>query len=233
MEYAERSARGLFTPINVAVLLISFGVAAVVPFDRAILSLTDGRWIARALALAGLALIGIAVAPSLGMSIAQHDLRRPVLSAVFIAIGTAAFCAFLDVVLFRSVLLRGYVDNAQHVSTGTRVLNYALQSLGEGILYQLFLGSVLASAFALIWRAEGPAIMAGMTLAMVVNIALNVWMTPGNPPTILAVVYWAVRFVSPGVLWGYLYWKHGFLTAEISRATTHFFLQPLLTLGLA
>jgi hypothetical protein len=75
--------------------------------------------------------------------------------------------------------------------------------------------------------------MAGMVLAMFVNIGLNVWLLPGASAAPLSIIYVIVRFIGPGVLWGYLYWRHGFLTAEISRAATHVFLQPLLTLGFA
>jgi hypothetical protein len=50
-------ARELITPASIAVLLMAFAVAAVVPFDRALLALTNGQWIVRALALCGLALI--------------------------------------------------------------------------------------------------------------------------------------------------------------------------------
>ena len=37
----------------------------------------------------------------------------------------------------------------------------------------------------------------------------------------------------PGVIWGYLYWRPGFVAAEIASVGTHPFLQPALGILLA
>jgi hypothetical protein len=38
--------------------------------------------------------------------------------------------------------------------------------------------------------------------------------------------YWLARYVAPGVVWAWLYWRHGFVTAEVASVTCHLFLQP-------
>jgi len=44
----------------------------------------------------------------------------------------------------------------------------------------------------------------------------------------MLLVYDVVRYIPPGVLWGYLYSRNGFATAEIASVGTHPFLQPFL-----
>jgi hypothetical protein len=41
------------------------------------------------------------------------------------------------------------------------------------------------------------------------------------------------RPIVPGVIWGYLYWRHGFVAAEIASVGMHPFLQPALGILLA
>lgn len=39
-------------------------------------------------------------------------------------------------------------------------------------------------------------------------------------------VYDLLRYVVPGVLWAWLFWRFGFVTAEVASVGCHIFLQP-------
>jgi hypothetical protein len=67
-----------------------------------------------------------------------------------------------------------------------------------------------------------------IVIAQAVPMLLNE--IPFYPQTITPIfmLYVVVRFILAGILWGYLYWRHGFATSEIAHVSTHIFLQPLL-----
>jgi len=75
------------------------------------------------------------------------------------------------------------------------------------------------------WRPTcGGVVHSGGNIAQVINISMNV----SEPSSPMLLVYDVVRYIPPGVLWGYLYWRNGFATAEIASVGTHPFLQPFL-----
>jgi len=101
----------------------------------------------------------------------------------------------------------------------------------ENIEYRLFLMSALVWAIGSLWRGSdgrpaNGAFWTAMTLAQIVNIAVNVAPQAAGPITPLALAYDGLRYLFPGVVWGYLYWRHGFVAAEIASVGAHPFLQP-------
>jgi hypothetical protein len=105
-----------------------------------------------------------------------------------------------------------------------------MRAWNENIIYRLTVMSGLSWLIGFLWRSDGVRPAAGpfilvAIIAQVINISVNV----SEPSSPMLVVYDVVRYIPPGVLWGYLYWRNGFATAEIASVGTHPFLQPFLS----
>jgi len=220
--------------IALVVLAIGSIIAALRPFDAGFDLVTHGAAILRALLLPALGLAGLLCARRAGLLLVprtvRHALRRP----LAVALGAAVAVALIDGFVFRAILPADYVASMTAVSKADRLLYFMLRAFNEEILYRLFLMSLLAWGFGLIWRDEGNrpatgAYWAAIVMAQVVNIAMNVPL----PATPILCLYDIVRYICPGVVWGYLYWRHGFTSAALAHVATHAFLQPVLGLLLA
>jgi hypothetical protein len=168
-----------------------------------------GRWLRRSL-------------PDL--SIKPIGLRQPLLTATLCGAAMAAYLLFIDAVAFRSALPASYIAFMTGVDLPTRLLYFAYRSTYEAVVYQLLIGSALVWLLGLAWRKDGAiapgAYWVGLALGHALNLYLNVH---GSP-----LLYEALRFAAPGVLWIYLYRRHGFATCVLAHVSTHVFLQPML-----
>lgn len=132
----------------------------------------------------------------------------------------AAYLLLLDVV-FRAQLTGNGAESLPGISLWVRLIYYVLRSLNEGIVYQLFFGSVFVFLIGRVWRHDGAitpgAYWLGLILAHALNLAINV---PFHASTF---VYDTLRFFAPGILWAYLYRRHGLSVAIAAHAATHVF----------
>jgi len=116
-----------------------------------------------------------------------------------------------------------------------RMTAFMLRAFNENILYRLFLGSLLIWLIGLVWkRPDGRpatgAFLAGFALSQALNVWINV--TSQAPITPIGLLHDTLRYFAPGMVWSWLYWRHGFQSNEIASTSVHLFFQPLLTLGL-
>src|SRR3954463_1102294 len=107
-----------------------------------------------------------------------------------------------------------------------------LRAFKESILYRLFLSSLLLWAIGIVWRRpngqpENEAYWLSIIAAQCVNIAINVTFLDGFTTTPQLLLHDTLRYVVPGVVWGYLYFRCGFVTHEVAAVGTHLFFQPL------
>ena len=65
-----------------------------------------------------------------------------------------------------------------------------------------------------------------MIVAQSINISINVVYALGDPISFSVLAYDALRYVAPGVLWAWLFWRFGFVVAEVASVGSHVFLQP-------
>lgn len=84
--------------------------------------------------------------------------------------------------------------------------------------------SLLVWVASLLWPPRELTYWSAAVLAQVTNVALQ---SP-VPTTPLMGLFIGVRFIAPGVLWGYLYWRHGFAAAAMAHVSAHVVLQPAL-----
>ncbi|MFM5924883.1 MAG: type II CAAX prenyl endopeptidase Rce1 family protein [Novosphingobium sp.] len=145
-------------------------------------------------------------------------LRATALSVV----GVCLFIVALDLA-FRADLPTGYL-RYYTAPLWPRTAWACVNSVGEELVYRLGLMSALAAVPALIGRRAGPRwIVAAIVLAQLVNVGSLVFAVPP---------WGTVRFWLVGCVWGWLYWRHGFVSALIGHATAHLLLDPLLLTAL-
>jgi hypothetical protein len=210
-------------------LAIGSIIAIVGPFDVAFGLATGDSALLRAVALPALGLAGLFFAGRVGLTVPTFGLRHPWRTPLAVAFAVAAGVAAIDGFIFRSLLLPDYVEYFRNTDDGERLFYFMLRAFNEQILYRLFLMSFLVWCLGLLWRGDGGrpadgAYWVAMTLAQIANIAINMPL-PATPGMLC---YDFVRYICPGIVWGYLYWRHGFMTAEVAHVGTHPFLQPAL-----
>ncbi len=214
--------------------MVAAAIAWLAPFDLAFSALTLGSPALRSLTIVALALIGGWAARRVGLGVGPRRLRRPILWPLIAAVGMAAYCLVIDLI-FKSELSASYLRVMTTVPTAERILVFAARAYNENLIYRFFLGSVLTYIIASIYRRltgkqSAFSYVAGFSISQIANIWINV--SQFAPFTPLHAVHDALRYVAPGLIWAWLYCRHGFQSNEIACTSVHVFLQPLLTLGL-
>ncbi len=149
------------------------------------------------------------------------------------AVVVAAYVAAIDGRLFRASLPASYIQYFEATGLRDRLIYFMLRAFNENVIYRLFVFSTL---FYLILAVKGrpakelpaAAVWCAIVAAQILNIGMNVAALSPDPLTPATASYDAVRYVAPRVLWGWLYWRFGFLTAEVASVGCHIFLQPAL-----
>ncbi|WP_206240688.1 hypothetical protein [Novosphingobium terrae] len=211
------------------IALIAMGIAALLPFDQGLRLLSGGRDTLHILLMGLLALAGGFFAQKAGLtSVANFRV------GLLWALGMAAYVLVLDGVLMRPMVPPTIVAFG-HASLPGRLAAYMARAFNESVIYRLFLfGELVAMCRALrSGRPLAPALVLVLALlAQMANIAFNVALIEQGSISSAMLLYWSLRYVLPGVVWGWLYWRHGFVTTEIASTGVHVFLQPMVTLVL-
>ncbi|PQV54671.1 hypothetical protein [Paraburkholderia sp. BL21I4N1] len=234
--FPERSLRSNWLPAGV-LLGVGALIASRAGLDRVFDAVTGGMPWARVGLFLVLGVVGIYCAQRSGLQLAAHGLRHPLPLAFGIALFVALYVAFVDLVLFRHLLPATYVAYFSGATLTARLTYFMLRAFNENIFYRLFFMSTVVWVLGLVCRdSQGrlpnAAYWFAIILAQAVPMLINE--APFYPPHLTPVflVYVVVRFILAGVLWGFLYWKYGFVTAETAHVSTHVFLQPIMGLVL-
>ncbi|HXV01577.1 MAG TPA: hypothetical protein VG166_13880 [Caulobacteraceae bacterium] len=224
-------------PTLAFIVAIAVSIAWIAPFDRFFAEATFALPALRAVLIVALAAVGAWLAPRVSLEVGQHGLRRPLLFPLAVSLGVAVWCAAIDVAMVRRVGHAGaYAALIQGGPLGPRLIYYSLRAFNENVIYRLFATTLLAWAFARLAGhrrdpAPAAAIVAAVVIAQLVNILGNVTFG-GGPVTAFSVAYDSLRYIAPGIVWGLLYWRFGFVTTEIACTSVHLFFQPLASAGL-
>ncbi|MGO4313912.1 hypothetical protein AB4Z35_29415 [Pseudomonas sp. KB_15] len=214
-------------------LFVGAVIASMAGFDIVFNAITgDMPWIRVVLFLA-LTSLGIFFAQRTGLRLASHDLSHPIAVAFGIGLLVAIYIATIDVVVFRHLLPPRYVAYFSELTLSERMIYFMLRAFNENILYRLFLMSALVWGIGLAWRdSQGLPPKTAYWIAIVLAQAIPMLLNEASfyPPHITPffLLYVAVRFILAGILWGFLYWRYGFVMAETAHVSTHIFLQPIL-----
>jgi hypothetical protein len=217
----------------VVILLIGMAIAAIAPFDVAFAAATSGSRPGRMGLIAVLALIGAFCGNRVGMRLEGHGSRRPVLIGVAGAVAVAVYVVALDGVLFRASLPVSYLHFFETTGLRDRLVYFMLRAFNENVIYRLFVFSTLVYLISLVKGIRASdlhpvLIWSAMVATQMLNIGMNVTALSTDPLSFAALFYDAIRYVAPGVFWAWLYWRFGFLTAEMASVGCHVFLQPAL-----
>jgi hypothetical protein len=208
-------------------LLIGATIAAITPFDLAFAALTQGSALARVCLLVTLGLIGIYCSNLNGFVLRKRGLH-PIIAGALCALGVAVYVVLIDAWLFRAVVPRSYIEFFHTHDLRQRLIYYMLRAFNENVLYRLFAFSTLGYVLALMSKRRTISFVISMVVAQVVNVGINIVPTASDPVTPLFLIYYVFRGVVPGVIWAALFWRFGFMAAEIGSVGCHLFLQPML-----
>jgi hypothetical protein len=160
-----------------------------------------------------------------GLTLAPH--RRPILAAGLAALLVAGAILAVDLVS-RSSLPAYYLRFYAGPDLWIRVAVMATKAVWEEALYR---GVVMTGVAALAWWALGrpralhwTIYVLGILIAQAANLLPNL----PSPPDASSLIYDVLRYYLPGMVWGWLYWRHGWMTGALAHAGSHVILQPLL-----
>jgi hypothetical protein len=214
MSAAISLPRVSLAPVSIG--LIAVAIACVGPFDSAVGAVTMGHVAPRVAIILAMITVGIFSAGQTGLC-----LKGPIAIGFVFGAVVAGYVCLTDGLLFRHGLPANYVGYFHTLPLGERMTYYFMRAFQENIVYRLFLFSVVI--YALTRLRNGPVSLGWAVAAMIGVQVLNVWINVA-PMT----GYDVIRYVVPGSLWAWLYWRFGFVTAEVGHVSCHAFLQPIL-----
>jgi len=213
-------------------LLLGAAIAAIAGFDNAFNAVTLGLPLLRAALFAILTLAGFFLARRAGLSLLAKAIRHPFATPAGIGFAVALALALLDCYVFRAQVPAAYIDFVKSEPLGIRLLYFCTRAFSEEVLYRLFLTSaIVCAARASIHQAGDGVYWTAIIAAQVLAIATNAPL-PASPDAHY-LLYMLLRTIAPGIIWGFLYWRHGLATALTAHIATHVFLQPITGIALA
>ena len=154
-----------------------------------------------------------------GLTLRPTDWRVAGVTVILAIAGVTASILVLDGLLFRQHLTPDYV----RAFTSPLIPRLPVLSLIAAIdefKYRLLLMTVLVALQKLVF---GKLSVASFVAAIVISQFVNVGSLVLADPVYAALRYWAV-----GCVWGWLYWRHGWLAAVTGHAASQLLLGPLL-----
>ena len=164
------------------------------------------------------------IAPLLsGLRMRPPDWRRALVAVFASILGVAAFIALLDIAVFRAALPADYV--AFYTSPlMPRTAITCLRAAMDEVMFRLILMTSMVIALSA-WR--GPLTPRLFVAVIVASQLADVGALVAADPVYASLRYWAV-----GCVWGWLYWRHGWLAALAGHGMAHLVLDPVLAFGL-
>ena len=166
-----------------------------------------------------------------GLRFWPKDWRAAIVFTAVCTVSVATLVVFTDWA-FRPILSPAYVAFFGGPNLPRRILTYMAGAAGEEAVFRLLLMSGLVAVGNLLLRGDGAAKPALLVAAITLAQAANILPKLTEPSSAAEVVYDVLRFYVPGLVWGWLYWRHGFLAAMIAHPACHLILQPALLLVL-
>ena len=139
-------------------------------------------------------------------------------------LGVTVFVALLDCLACRGHLAPDYV-RFYTSSLFPRTLQLCALAMLEETKYRLLVMTTIALVVAAILRRPPPPW--GFALIIVASQLANVGGLVLRDPA-----YASLRYLAVGSVWGWLYWRYGWVSALVGHASTHLLLDPLLLAGL-
>jgi len=159
-----------------------------------------------------------------GLTLRPADTGRAVRDCALAIIAVTAMIVLLDGAFYKDLLPSDYVT-FYTAPLWPRTMLISLIAIGEEVRFRLILmtamfalGVLLRGHVSVRWA------IATIVLCQIANVGALVLADP---------IYGVFRWWLPGVVWGWLYWRHGWFAAVSAHASTHLFMDPLLMLALS
>ena len=166
----------------------------------------------------------------LGFALLPRRGWRSLALAAGLGLAFGAYMALADSLVFSSVIPE--VQRAMRVQMplGERLEFFARGSLADEIEFRLLALTAIAWGLAGVTRSTGPKVhWAAILLTALVVYPLGNWnYFRFLDPSALTVLREIALHGAAGVLWGWLYWRHGWLSGLTGHVSAHLTLQPLL-----
>jgi len=166
------------------------------------------RYLAVPLALGA----GILAAEPLGLRLAARSWRENVVVPLLAGLGIGVAIVVLD-------------PHSLARSDYTTLLYYPQKSAAEELVYRLAITTCLTWAIVTVLQIRG-SIAVPFMLAAGVAQGLNIALGVKDAADML--VYAGLRYWVPGMVWAWLYLRHGLLAAIVGHSGTHLWLDPAL-----
>lgn len=158
-----------------------------------------------------------------GLRIAAPDPARAIRATVVAIIVVSAFITVLDAAVFRETLKPDYLAHAT-APLWPRTALACLGSAMEELIFRLAAMTALIAMPGLIGKKAGAI---WFVFAIVAAQFFNVGELVLADPLYATLRYWLV-----GCVWGWLYWRHGFVSALLGHGLCHLLLDPALRTAL-
>ncbi len=149
--------------------------------------------------------------------------------------GVTLLIVALDCWIYRATLPAGTVAFFTGQPLWRRALVDAAGSVGEEAGARLVIMTLLVVVGAVFWRGrDGRPHTAVFIAAIMIADLIDCLRVPA-PVGVGGYVYDALRYYTPGLVWGWLYWRHGWVSAAVAHFGIHLTFEPaifyLLPLG--
>ncbi len=169
---------------------------------------------------------------ALGFGILPRQGLRSLAIALIAGLAFGLWMALADAALFAGAVPDVQRLMVAQMSTSERIMWFARGALVDEMIFRLIALTALAWCLALMSGLRGgalawPAIL--LTALVVYPLGSWAYLSALEPGALTALRELALHGAA-GVLWGWLYWRHGWLSGVTGHIAAHLSLQPLLTL---
>ncbi len=157
---------------------------------------------------------------------------RSLALAVAAGLGFGIWMAAADSWLFASVVPDFQHQLVAHVAISERIVQFGKGALVDELILRLLCMTGIACILGSILRQKGPATV----WSAILLTAFVAWPISSREylltldPSLLTGLREVLLHCTAGVLWGWLYWRHGWLAAVTGHVAAHVSLQPLLNI---
>ncbi|TCM19607.1 hypothetical protein EDF56_103250 [Novosphingobium sp. PhB165] len=162
--------------------------------------------------------------PLNGLRLRPDDGIAALKAVALSVLSVTIFIVVLDAAIFRRALPEGYEALFTSPLLPRTPLTCVLAMIEE-VKYRLVMMTAVVVGLSIVARrALSPAVMVAVIIAVQV---VNAWQPVADYP-----LYGLFRYVLVGSVWGWLYWRHGFLAALMGHGVSHLLLDPSLRAAL-
>ncbi len=166
--------------------------------------------------------LGFALRPRLGLG--------SLVLALGAGLAFGLYMALADATVFAGVVPEVQRQMVAQMATTERIAFFARGALVDELLYRLIGLTAIAWSLAQVTPLRGGALIwPAILLAAFVLYPTGNWVYfRALEPGTMTVLREIALHGAAGVLWGWLYWRHGWLSAVTGHVAAHLSLQPLL-----